>query len=192
MKTPRRQIYLFHQYHDSSSRSRPVQFTLQYFEKLWLLSVWVFQIIFKIYHIKTLLENICLPFRQSLASSLSCEPSVVVVDNAWCADVLMSHPHYRQVPLLSGPLLPLRLGDLHVGGRQSSQLEAQLPDVANAGQEGPGVGGSLQDLPLRVSPESDGQARGLWLHLLPRCEYSQFRWYNTDIRMKDDTGNRFM
>ena len=41
--------------------------------------------------------------------------------------------HYRQVPLLSGPLLPLRLGDLNVGGRQPSQLSAQLPDVADAG-----------------------------------------------------------
>ena len=87
----------------------------------------------------------------------------------------MSHPHYHQVPLLGGPLLPLRLGDLNVGGRQSSQLEAQLPDVANAGQEGHGVGGALQDLPLRVSPEPDGQTRGLWLHLLPRCEHSKFR-----------------
>ena len=57
-----------------------------------------------------------------------------------------------QVPVLDGPLLPLRLGDLDVGGGQQSQLPAQLPDVPHDGQAGPGhalrVGGALQDLPL--------------------------------------------
>ena len=80
-----------------------------------------------------------------------------------------------QVPVLDGPLLPLRLGDLDVGGGQQSQLPAQLPDVSHDGQAGPGhalrVGGALQDLPLWVSSESDGQTGGLWLHFLSRCEY---------------------
>ena len=80
-----------------------------------------------------------------------------------------------QVPVLGAPLLPLCLRDLDVGGGQPSQLPAQLPDVPHAGQAGPGhalrVGGPLQDLPLRVSPESDGQTGRLWLHLLQGCEY---------------------
>ena len=80
-----------------------------------------------------------------------------------------------QVAVLGAPLLPLCLRDLDVGGGQPSQLPAQLPDVPHAGQAGPGhalrVGGALQDLPLRVSTESDGQTGGLWLHVLQRCEY---------------------
>ena len=42
-----------------------------------------------------------------------------------------------QVPVLDGPLLPLCLGDLDVGGGQQSQLPAQLPDVPHDGQAGP-------------------------------------------------------
>lgn len=80
-----------------------------------------------------------------------------------------------QVAVLGPALLPLCLRDLDVGGGQQSQLQAQLPDVPHAGQAGPGhalrVGGALQDLPLRVSTESDGQTGGLWLHVLQRCEY---------------------
>ena len=89
-----------------------------------------------------------------------------------------------QVAVLGPALLPLCLRDLDVGGGQQSQLPAQLPDVPHAGQAGPGhalrVGGALQDLPLRVSTESDGQTGGLRLHVLQRREYI-FIFLNTSI-----------
>ena len=82
--------------------------------------------------------------------------------------------YFRTVWFSGAAVLPLRLRHLDVRGGEQSQLAAQLPDVADAGQKEPRrdgrVGGALQDLPLRLSAQRHGQAGGLWLHLLQRCK----------------------
>ena len=103
----------------------------------------------------------------------------LIIDN--CTVRYSASPHSHglltsrvQVPVLGAAVLPLRLRHLDVRGGEQSQLAAQLPDVADAGQEEPRrggrVGGALQDLPLRLSAQRHGQAGGLWLHLLQRCK----------------------
>ena len=74
-----------------------------------------------------------------------------------------------QVQILHSSVLQVRLSDLHVGHRQQGQLQAQLTDVSDVGQEEVKprrLGGSLQDLSLWVSSVIDGKTGGLWLYFL--------------------------
>jgi len=57
----------------------------------------------------------------------------------------------ENVQILHSAVLQVRLSDLHVGRRQQGQLQAQLTDVSDVGQEEVKprrLGGSLQDLSL--------------------------------------------